>query len=177
MTRSTRRRLPRRPNDVVALDRVRAYLDRWAPVTVVLGVQGYGKTTTVAAWLRDQPESVSSVWVSAKAVAHGHDAFTRTLRKEVRQTRLHQRGPEADWDGQALVPTTDNALGLIDRAASGLSSGQRLVLVIDDAHHLRDRAWLLGLIDVVGRHQALHVIVCSRGRPPIRTWRRGGCRS
>jgi predicted ATPase len=46
---------PRLPAAVVTVQAVRMQLDRWAPVTVLPGIQGYGKTTAVAAWLRDQP--------------------------------------------------------------------------------------------------------------------------
>lgn len=45
--------LPRGTDHTVTLPRVVEILNQWAPITIVRGMRGYGKTTQIACWLRD----------------------------------------------------------------------------------------------------------------------------
>jgi LuxR family maltose regulon positive regulatory protein len=130
---------PRLPGAVVTVQAVRTQLDRWAAVTVVPGIQGYGKTTAVAAWLHDQPPSVRTFWVTA-------------------------RGAQRDEldAGEAVA-----ARELLAALAAATEAPGQLVVVIDDAHFLRDERLLRELVDAVAHHPRLHLIVCARGPHPI----------
>lgn len=128
---------PRLPRHLVVQEQARLQLDQWVAITVVRGAQGYGKTTLVAAWLQAQPEPVCSIWVASPPAA----GEWPSLREGLLQ-KLHQGG-------------------------SASEPSQRVVLVLDDAHLLRDEAVLRDLVDLVARHQRLHLVVCSRGRHPI----------
>jgi len=123
--------LPRLPKHVVPSPEARALLDQSAPLAVIRGIQGYGKTTLVASWLGDQQDSVRWVWVSARS------------------------------DG-------GDVLEVVDRAAGALTEGRPIILVIDDAHLLRDEPILHGLVRTLARHQHLHLVMCSRCGIPSR---------
>jgi DNA-binding NarL/FixJ family response regulator len=57
--------LPRLPRDLLARPALYARLNEWAPVTMVRGAQGYGKTTLVAAWLESKPSAeVEAIWIA-----------------------------------------------------------------------------------------------------------------
>jgi LuxR family maltose regulon positive regulatory protein len=162
VTAAAPRLLPRLPRQVVSLERVRDSLDRWAALTAVRGIQGYGKTTAVAAWLREQPASVRSVWVSLGAKG-GAETFGKRLTQE-----LHGSGQTHPARGGPQGP-----LGLLNRVARDLADGERLVLVIDDAHRLSEVSILTSLVDMVAHHRRLHLIFCSRGQHPIENYARG----
>lgn len=158
------RDLPRLPQQVIALAGARGLLDRWGAVTVVRGIQGYGKTTTVAAWLRDQSASVISVWMSAKPGIADTNDFARALDAALARAKgLRDRSPALP------APGSLSAAQMLGQSAGMLSEGQRLVLVVDDAQYLRDRSLLDDLLDVVASTEHLHVVLCSRGRHPVET--------
>lgn len=159
MTGSGRRSLPRLPGDFVMPGSLARHLDKWAAVTVVRGIQGYGKTTAVAAWLRGQPQSVLVHWTSGRAAPGEVGGFTTRLAALLDPT---YRSPDSS-------DSTTNVLRLLKRAARTTDVGDRLVLVIDDAHLVRDEKLLRGLVEVVSRHEQLHLVLCSRGRHPIET--------
>jgi LuxR family maltose regulon positive regulatory protein len=146
------RRLPRLPVPTLALPRARKYLDHFAAVSVVQGAQGYGKTTLVAAWLRDQSSSVRSVWVTATPGPGPLRSLVRDQLGQLVAQQLHHSVEAAE----ALRPVMDQ-----------LEDGQRLVLVIDDARHLRDEHLLGGLVEAAAEYPDLHLIFCSRARHPI----------
>jgi LuxR family maltose regulon positive regulatory protein len=130
-----RMNVPRLPAVLLPLARTGKYLDQWAAITVVRGIQGYGKTTLVAGWLRAQPDdAVIPVWID---------------------------GRSGDFDQAALAT--------VSRAAEALPPHQRLVLVVDDAHCVRDKALLDEFIAVVAGHEQVHLVLCSRSRHPIET--------
>jgi ATP/maltotriose-dependent transcriptional regulator MalT len=172
MTGAVPRSLPRLPKQVVPLTRPWKLLDQSAAITVVRGIQGYGKTTLVAAWLRDQPEWIDSAWVSVVPGAGTERAFRDRL-----VAALDRTGLTAAWsarDSQAGTAAPDqslgpDALGLLDRVAAAIPQGRRLILVIDNAHSLRDPALLARLIEIVAGNERLQLILCSRGAHPIET--------
>jgi len=125
-------------------------------MTFVRGIQGYGKTTLVAGWLQDQPDSVRALWVDAKP---GDDARTFAIRMagELRRSGLVGRGG---------TPISEPS-GILDCVALAVVEDQQVLLVIDNAHWLVDESIELGLIRAVARYPQLHVVLCSRGRHPI----------
>lgn len=147
--------LPRRPRHVVLAAAARRKLDSWAPITLVIAIQGYGKTTAVAEWLRDQPGSVRTLWLNAS----GRD---RDLDRAL-VARLDASGGSA----ATADPSGATGVALLDTAAASLAPYQRMVLVIDDAHAVQDDAFLRDLAEVVGRHERLHLVVCSRSGLPV----------
>jgi len=144
-------------------------LDQWAPLAVIRGIQGYGKTTLVASWLRDQQDPVRWVWVSAGSDGGDVRQFGTQLVEQLHRAGLvagTMASTEEDLE-RAIGNLTEHALEVVDRAAGALTQGQPIVLVIDDAHWLRDEPILLGLVRTLARHQHLHLVMCSRGRHPI----------
>jgi len=161
------RSLPRLPRYLVRLPETRESLDRWAPISFVRGIQGYGKTALVGGWLRDQPDSVRRLWVNAR-VGEDAKAFYRRLARELRNEGLADR-PVSDTERGKPSRRNPRAepLDALECAAGFAKRDQPVVLVIDDAHWLRDESILAGLVDAVARHPHLHVILCSRGRHPV----------
>ncbi|MFC5731585.1 MULTISPECIES: LuxR C-terminal-related transcriptional regulator [Nocardioides] len=79
--------IPRLPQHIVQQRRARALLDRRAPITVVLGHQGYGKTTLVNAWLREQPDRSEAIWLNARAGLDLTEMVSRTLDQRPKSDR------------------------------------------------------------------------------------------
>lgn len=102
-----RRSLPRLPRHVLPLPQGRDYLDRWTAVTVVRGIQGYGKTTLVAAWLRDQPETVRSLWVRARKSNDHPVTFSRPVGGEISRHRPLASGTD--------IRRSDDMFALLDQ--------------------------------------------------------------
>jgi LuxR family maltose regulon positive regulatory protein len=142
---------------VVAVRAVRRQLERWAAVTVLPAIQGYGKTTAVAEWLRSQqpPFAWRTVWLTASDGLTG--GVDRRLVDLLGEGRADPPRSPLGWPG----------LGLLDSAVGRLVPGQRFVLVIDDAHLVRDQSYLRDLVDVVARHDRLHLVMCARTQHPI----------
>src|SRR5208283_3140004 len=83
-------RLLRRPQ----LDR---RLSEWAPITVVRGLRGYGKTTEVAAWLDNQrSENVTATWVTARPMSDDLQSFEDCLSQSLRNSNLVADGMPSD---------------------------------------------------------------------------------
>ena len=69
--------------------RLDARLSEWAPITVVRGLQGYGKTTAVAAWLDSQtPDEVTVTWVTARPANGEIQRFEECLSQSLRNAGL-----------------------------------------------------------------------------------------
>ncbi|MDT5175265.1 MAG: LuxR family transcriptional regulator, maltose regulon positive regulatory protein, partial [Mycobacterium sp.] len=160
------RTLPRMPDVLVARPQARRYLDRWAAVTVVRGLQGYGKTTLVAGWLQDQPAAVRSVWVSARTAGSDPDLFARHLLRELRQAVPDFDNPLGS-SAESRGCTADKALEAISRTLRNIPEWERTVIVVDDAQWLRDELFLNRTMAVIARHRNLHLVLCSRGAHPL----------
>ena len=167
--------LPRAPRHWVSVVQARALLDQWAPVAIVRGLQGYGKTTLVSTWLRDQ-SGTRAIWMSAHA-ADDLDDFLTLLMEEARAAGF---GDLVDREASRTAGETDRAGGpwpaddlarrvlrVLAGAARACAGGERLVLVIDEGDRIQDQQFLVELVQTVARHRALHLIVCSRGRHPV----------
>jgi len=133
------------------------------PVVLVVGGAGYGKTTLVSQWLRDDARSVA--WLTATSQ---HDDPAVLLADIVRvldefeplEPRAKQRLSAISIDfSSVLVPRLERTVA--ERA-------RPFVLVIDDAHRLRARAvWSLlqALADCVPHGSQL--VLVSRLEPPL----------
>jgi LuxR family maltose regulon positive regulatory protein len=152
------RTVPRLPERVLTRPRLIERFAEWAPITVVRGAQGYGKTTAVAGWLGAQPENEAAVvWLTMTDLLAEHSRFLAMLRQALLLTGLLPEGEPAPPDTAAIVA----------EALSVLPFGQRMVLVIDNAHRLTDMTIVNDLNSLAQRHAELHVVVISRARHPI----------
>lgn len=141
---------PRSDAPFLALPRVMRLLDRRAALTVVRGMQGYGKSAHIMAWIRSQPSPLRVLWLTATSCSDPDSEIVAEIKKFSGTTgtpsalisRLPGHGPQLD-------PEPDYS-----------------VIVIDDAHHFTDRdalQWLIGLV----QHSGIRVILNSRGPHPI----------
>ena len=112
------------------LDELRAASD--LPVVMVIGAGGFGKTTLVSQWLRDDPRSVA--WLSA---TRQHDDPAVILADIVRV--LDEFEPlEPRAKQQLAAVALDFSSVLIPRLERTVAErGRPFVLVIDDAQRLR----------------------------------------
>ncbi len=92
--------VPRIVDDAVAISRVHDVLNRWAPLTVVQGLQGAGKTTQVVLWLRELSSRPSLAWIDAGEGPSVDDVIAQL--------------PQRRADGRAVVVIDD-----ADRLAAG----------------------------------------------------------
>lgn len=119
-----------------------ARLDDEAQLTIVYGVQGYGKTTLLAEWVRGRAAAGrTTLWLTATPALNRPDALARAL--QAAWVDADSRAP-ADGDGD-------------------------VALVIDDLQHLDDPGLLQGLIDLLQEHRGLRIVVASRRQHPIET--------
>ena len=152
--------LPRIADHVLRRPRLEKRLSEWAPITVVRGLHGYGKTTGVAAWLESQrSEEVTAAWVAARPMTDGVQSFEDCLSQWLRNAGL-----VTDRAPRQLALT-----GLDELSAALLmeSPDRKFVLVVDNFHHVRDERVLAELIGLVERNRHFHLYVCCRGHHPI----------
>lgn len=146
--------LPRLASRVVDRSRLIRRLDRLAPITLVDGLRGLGKTTLAVDWVRHRSrQGDAAVWVNASSERRrGTDllpAVTRALRTLV-----------AD---EGLAPATANDLdGVLARL------NHRLVLLaLDDADAVT-QAEAEALADLVARWPHLHLIAVTQHAGELR---------
>ncbi|HVX21506.1 MAG TPA: LuxR C-terminal-related transcriptional regulator [Acidimicrobiales bacterium] len=147
--------LPRVPRSLLARPGLDRRLDRWAPVTVVRGPRGYGKTVLVASWLeRQQGPTVVPVWVAAGPGPGDPEPLWAEIRHRL--------------DGAGLLAGA-SASG--DRAGLRLDipPGVRVVLVVDDFQHVRRPDVLDDLVGLARTYRGLHLVVCHRSWHPIQS--------
>lgn len=148
--------LPRVTDQLVQRPHLNARLSEWAPLTVVRGMRGSGKTTTVASWLEHQQAELTVVWVTAGPSIGELQSFEDYLSGSLRRAGLLQ--------SESFVRS-----GLVELGAALLaeSSDRRFVLVIDNFGQIRDRRVLTELTNLVERHRNFHLVVCCEGFHPI----------
>lgn len=139
--------MPRLPTAWVPRPRLTDRLDRAAPLTVVRGPVGFGKTTLVADWVADRDDDGAAVaWVAAADVGPG--GFWEGVAREL---GLPARGPGAR---QAV------------RERIGAGPGP-VVVVVDGDDAVADEAVARTLVDLVQQVRSLRLVVCSRGVSPV----------
>lgn len=137
-----------------------------ARLTTVVAPAGWGKTTLVAAWARDQPEHRPVAWLSLDEVDDDPARFwTYAL------SALARVAPEIARDALAAVraPSLDPVqLALTSLLERLTTAPGECGLVLDDYHVLQARAihetveFLLTYLP-----PALHLVVASRADPPL----------
>ena len=141
-------------------------------VVVVVAPAGWGKTTAVAesaATFRRNGGRV--IWSSIGR----YDEPAVLWRNLLEAVRFEM--PElADDLAPVVVPTSAGGiLGVVDRLAGALGrSGSRVLIVIDDVHHVRDVAVLHGLERLVDlRPAGTRIALTARHDPllPVQRWR------
>jgi LuxR family maltose regulon positive regulatory protein len=123
-----------------------------APVTVVEALPGFGKTTLVAEWARTRQRAGNAVvWLRASPdLAHAPTLLARVHEALLRAEVLHQ-----------IVPSMrdhDDRPGWVDELAT---SDVPVIVVIDDAHLLRDPATLDTLVELAALAHPVHLVACA----------------
>jgi LuxR family transcriptional regulator, maltose regulon positive regulatory protein len=151
--------LPRIPGGLLRRPKLEERLNEWAPITVVRGLPGYGKTTRLATWIEDQsPHEVRPVWMTACSTSDEPGTFERSLSQSLRHL---DGGSEPVWAGSGS--------GFVELGEVLLAERQdrKFVLVVDSFQHVSDERILTELVGLVERHRQFHLYVCCRGRHPI----------
>ncbi len=157
-TERARASLPRLPTHYLARPSLDKRLAGLAPVTIVRGPQGYGKSSLVAAWLaRQDPQRIVPVWLNLSTSLAQYQTFMTQLSNRLRAGGL--------LNSSTVLP----ALVELDQVLAGLPPDVAVVLVLDNIGYLRDRTALAELVSAVQYHQNLHLVVCGRAQHPIET--------
>ncbi|MFN0141358.1 MAG: hypothetical protein ACKVQW_14885, partial [Pyrinomonadaceae bacterium] len=145
-----------------------------APVTLVAADAGYGKTTLIADFLRDQPKP--SIWYQLDHTDADPIVFLNYVAQGIRNIE-----PEF---GEALFPyladANEEMLRFPERAADLLineilqSVEQPFILVLDDYHHIGRDTIVHKIVDRILQYSSelLHLMITTRDLPPLAIMRR-----
>lgn len=145
-----------------------------APVTLVAADAGYGKTTLIADFLRDQPKP--SIWYQLDHTDADPIVFLNYIAQGIRSIE-----PEF---GEALFPyladANEDMLRFPERAADLLineilqSVEQPFILVLDDYHHIGRDTIVHKIVDRILQYSSelLHLMITTRDLPPLAIMRR-----
>ena len=157
--------LPRLSTSALIRPRLDSRLSSWAPLTVVRGLRGFGKTTQVATWLAGHdPERVTSVWVVASPMSDEAQSFEDRLSDSLCISGVIPSAP---------AHLRRNGLEDLSSALLATSSEHKFILVVDDFHHVRDERVLEELVGLVERHRNFHLYVCCQGHHRIESLAKG----
>jgi DNA-binding CsgD family transcriptional regulator len=135
-------------------------LDQWPPLLVLHGTDSYGRMAQLGRWASTLPLGAATVvWMTATR----HAAEPRRFWTEI------TRAMGSSGLGQPVSPDSSGvaAIESLDRALLAMGEGRRLLLVVDDFHHVVDREALADLVGLVQRHRHFHLYVQVRGRHPV----------
>ena len=145
-----------------------------APVTLIAADAGYGKTTLIADFLRDQPRPF--VWYQLDHTDADPIVFLNYITHGI-------RGIEPDF-GEALLAYLSEANEELVRAPERaadlmineilMSIEQPFVLVLDDYHHIGDDTPVHKIVDRILQYASehLHLVITTRDLPPLAIMRR-----
>lgn len=128
-------------------------LDRLTGLTIIEALPGFGKTTLVVDWARGlESTSCRVVWVRATAEVDDETRFRELLHEGlVRVGALPESAPRPGVTRAEQQSWLD-----------GVASIEPMVLVvIDDAHLLRDHAVAESLVRLVERARSVHLVVLA----------------
>ncbi|MCM3660817.1 LuxR C-terminal-related transcriptional regulator [Georgenia satyanarayanai] len=154
---------PRASRAAYVAPRVLDALGSRAPLTVLRGPRGFGKTTALVEWLTGEDDGVPTVYVPLDEGSRLAPGFWATLRTAL---------TAADLDGYGSPEAQDDP----DRAAvlgSLLRREEPLRLVVDNYHeagHLDGRSEIDDeLLELVRSSAALELVVCTRSLRALET--------
>ena len=149
---SYRSRLPRVPSIFCPTSAAQEVVRDLPPLTVLRAPRGFGKTSTVAFWLRSGAlDDRAAAWIN----------LTRPTDTAELWAALHDTLVAAELATAEQDPGPDAVVEALGRLT------QRLVLVIDGLHHVADTAVDGRLVEIVQAHELLHLVVTSRVHRPI----------
>ncbi|MDQ0614160.1 ATP/maltotriose-dependent transcriptional regulator MalT [Microbacterium sp. W4I4] len=144
--------IPRIPSTALERPDAEGLLETRASVTVVSGIDGSGKTTAVARWLRRSAGQDAVVWLSLIS-----DLADRDLLLDLLRRRLVEAG--ALDGGSERIPVLVALSEALDAR-----SDRRVYIVLDNLHHLTDTSLAGDLITLVNSHSNLHLVLITRGQ-------------
>jgi LuxR family maltose regulon positive regulatory protein len=145
---------PRIPARLVERGALFRRLDRWAPVTVIEALRGFGKTTLVAEWARSKRSTGARVvWLRASPALDHPPTLAARLREGLLHAGAVQHAANTDNRRHDVDPDSD---WIAELAMSPVP----VIVVIDDADLLSDASVLDRLLDVVARADPVHLIAC-----------------
>lgn len=149
----------RRPRLLAAL--TRAVQD--APLTLVSGCAGAGKTTLAADWRDDRAAGRRVAWLTLDAYDDDPATFWSYAVEALVRAGVQLPGVGRPVPGRSLPPS------FVPRLAAALMAEPRpVVLVLDDADHLADRQ-ITGALDLLVRNagERLRLVLCARSDPQL----------
>ncbi len=149
---SHRSRLPRVPSIFCPTPRSEDVVRHLPALVVLRAPRGFGKTSTVAYWLRNGAlDDRSAAWVTLPGSTSAAELW-QALHDSLVVTGLAAPEPAPDRS------TVDRALRRLTR---------RLVVVIDGLHQVADTGVDGDLVELTQAHELLHLVVTSRVERPI----------
>jgi LuxR family maltose regulon positive regulatory protein len=126
-------------------------LDRLAAVTIVEALPGFGKTTLLADWARQQRAARAHVvWIRATPELDDLNAFMACLHEELLRSEALQQAVPAD--------SGESSWSWIEEVAL---SATPVIVVVDDGHRLSSPAVADALLGMTAGIHQLHVIVAA----------------
>jgi len=166
--------IPRLPSDLIPRTALIEELRTWEQRTLILvcAPAGFGKTTTVAAWVRPQthPQSGQTIrrvaWYTIDASDDNLTTFVAYLVASLQKTLSRVHFNTTSVLGMAEVPTPAEVAALLLADLERLN--EAITLVLDDYHHIQDSA-IHELIETVVRRAPAHVhlVIATRNYPPF----------
>lgn len=149
---------PRLSTDLIRRDRLVRLLDERAPLTVVRGPGGCGKTVLVASSLHEA--GVAGVWVSVDSSTSSRHALWSAVGRRLTSAGLAPPGSSLDLLGE-MATTVSDLQPLLRTAMSALRVP--VMLVLDDFHSLQEPDTVAeDLIDLLAACPQLSVTVTTR---------------
>lgn len=144
--------LPRVPSIFCPTPAAQAVVRQLPPLVVLRAPRGFGKTSTVAYWLRSGAlDDRTALWL--------------TLPEPTTPAELWQTMHDALVEASLAVVEAEPDRMAVDRALRRLS--RRLVLIVDGLHNVTDTSVDADLVELAQAHELVHLIVISRVESPI----------
>ncbi len=150
-------------------------------LTLVVAPAGYGKTTAVAEWARN--EGFPSAWVSLDSEDNCPSNFWRYIYLALRKIMIHKEHKEFIGEKRLKYYSRRasssgisrsyyaKVLALLmsdDNAGAAIKSQEQFTLVIDDYHHIQDQSIHQELKQLIRYIPAnMHLILISRAEPNL----------
>lgn len=146
---STRLGVPRVPRGFVHAAQARDLTGAPGSMTVLRAPRGWGKTSTVSAWLHSLDSSYDVAWVSLSGPTDAAQ-FSELVNEQWHRMQL-----AGDWQRPAQLQPKYAELG------------RQVVLVIDHSHLLTGSVVDRQLVEAASRNDRLHLVVLGRAERPV----------